>query len=365
MPKHGPWIDGITNRSIPQRSSAGSLKDAVNVVPTEEGGLRNTRLPELLQAGSFRSVVVYGHDVVLHGADSVTILNRGVVTTVPRAANCTIETPAGLLFVDDTGVFDATGADLNVGSSLPQLTIVAGSLEAGIYRVAFAELVAGREQPCFDVALPLVDGEGLRVTAPADGFVFASAANGTELYLVAQVTAGQVVDVPQQVDGRPPLHLNAQPMVGGKHAVLHNGTLVVAYGRFTHASKSYEYGVTDVGVMYAAWPARVTGLASANKWLYVGADRLYRVTSDGVDVMINEPVVAVSRTNKDEAFVVATSGGIYLVEGGKVSNALSDGFEGPTAAFASMAFADRYPFNGILAAVDHSGWPQGVPPLTL
>lgn len=366
MPKHGPWTKGITNAEPASSRSDTALKDAVNMAITEGGSLVAVRAPQLVADGLYRDAVSCGPHLVLFG-DATDVLTGGQTVTVPVRANTATLAPTDLVLTADDGVYALDGLPLAVMSPMPGVALTAGPLSAGLYRVALAASHRGLEQPCFDLALPVEDGEGITLTATTDGWMFCSERDGNELYLVAEVTAGQLVTVPTTPSGRAPLHLNKAPMTGGKYAAWHQGRLWTASGQFVFSSDSYSPGVTDPATMYSAWPADVVGLAAGDGGLFVAADRLYRVTSDGVQVVIDDPVLSLSPVDSDQSFVAVTANGLYLVSGesGRADSWVPDGFAVPHMVQGSGAIAGRHPFNGLVVAVDHDGWPAGIQPPTL
>lgn len=298
MSQSKPFADfspGVSNRFPPNKLEtrlatnmpASYLRDAVNCDVTAKGTL--VRRP-----GYRRALTANVRDLWGDGADDGYAVIDGVLcrldaalTTTPLVDVGTARVsmsrgPDGTVCWSDGTVLErivgATSASLLPATPVtPVVTVVAGSLPAGRYMMAFTAVGAGGESAAsWPITVPLDAPGGIALSGCVPGtLVYMTGPNGEIMTFVgmAEGPAFSVVSLVQ--DGRRCETAGLVPMPSGqivRHAL---GRLLVASGATLYMSEPYRYGLMDPASGFMQFEAPITVIAPTQGGLYVAADQTY------------------------------------------------------------------------------------------
>lgn len=199
------WAKGANNLAKPERLPAGFVRDLVNLEPSEGGQLElRGGFGKVVTGTDMRlGVALPGKVIYVDGGsvgcylpedDSSSIIGSvsalGEIAGVALNGQAYISTPHGSVRTDGTKVsawgIDAPGFEVDV---------IAGSLPAGIYKVAATALGAdGEESGADPKIIRVAEGQALRVrsTDSRSLTLYASVANGSTLYSQGPMIGGAI-----------------------------------------------------------------------------------------------------------------------------------------------------------------------------
>lgn len=347
------WPGGIDNRSARGRVKDGCVADAVNVVPTHDGGF--TLRPGYRQVHSgtnVRGALAVGEVVLLaDGADLVEYNARSGASRVLRQI-AEVGAFAGavlndeLFFCTETetlrykdGIVRRWGVPT---AQEAQVTTTSGDAasQPGVYKIATTLVNEYGEESGVYRAQSVTVGEGrtLVVTPPATrtGYstrVYVSAPNGDTMYLQAEAPAGPLVLATVRDD--------TQRMVTEGESEPEPGYLVVAVGATIAVASRSSVWLTNpmrphsrrYAHRFFQYPRPVGVLQACGSGLFVSADKTYYVSNVDAEaaqrVVLNYPAISstgVELPGVDSVAWMTPYGLAVGVEGGQVTLVSQDRF---------------------------------------
>lgn len=180
----------------------------------------------------------------------------------------------------DIGVFDGASARV-LGVEVPDapyLSTGVGGMTAGRYGVAISyQDSRGEESGLSPIRFEDVAGGGITVTLPAAPasavavLVYATSANGDELYLATQMPAGfPSATITDDRRSKGATTENNARMLGGQDITAHGGRLYVSRGRNVWYSEPLAYGRYDPRFNFVPFEAPVLFIEAVADGIYVG-----------------------------------------------------------------------------------------------
>lgn len=301
---------GVNNRDREYALPDGSLREAVNLDVTRDGGLLSRKGLRGVLAGDCHSLYTppHGRFALVVKDGQLSRLDAGEdLTGLVAVSGPVAYTPLNdEVYWTDGAQVGQVKADGTVGvwglSTPPEPQVVAvtdGGLFAGTYQVAMTAVhPSGLESGASNtVSVVVAEGGGLQVTAPsATGVTFAlyrtSAEGGQEALRQAVIAApGSTTTLGVQALGKPLETLHAVRPLPGQALTTHKGRIWCASGSvvwFTD-TKSPHWLFPATG--YYSFESRVMMLASAEDGIYVAtATRTYYLQGNDPYKMTQRPV---------------------------------------------------------------------------
>lgn len=308
-PQLGGWTDGENNMRRSVELADTELRRCVNYDVTDTGRLvRRAGYEKIVSGISVVPGSLFCHeDIILFVADgnlyqlepdtwARRIIRAGIGNSRVSylALNGTVYWTNGIT----TGTTDGYGRDYPWGvlrpNHQPQVagSSSGGSLQHGKYQVAVTHVFPDGEEGGTGVSeLVTVGGDGsgsivLSSFAPApDGAkianVYASAANGEQLYKIGETLTGSPQYQIKEVDNKQGRQLETQfsdKAPPGTDLAYHNGRIYIADGKTLWCTLPLRYGQVDPALGMFQFPADITLLASVADGLYVCSDKTYWMT---------------------------------------------------------------------------------------
>lgn len=290
------WEAGANNLAPAGRLPEKSVRQAVNVDPTPGGELHLRSGYEKVYSGTnVRGILTLGHKMLIaDGADLVeydTLAGtHRVLRQIAGAGQFVGDVYADrLYFFTANEALEYDGTDVRIWGvpdvlSQPIPTVGAGSLPAGIYRLAvtFADADGREGGTDAPIIVTVPEGSSLSValpTPPEGGTVrlYSSVANGETLYLQQRLSAAATVALNAVRDNTEILHTAYMhaPVVGSL-VVAHNGQIAYADGRVVWLTVPMRPHLVDRRRWYFQYPDPVTNLLSDGD-LFVSSDMIYAI----------------------------------------------------------------------------------------
>lgn len=163
---------------------------------------------------------------------------------------------------------------------------VAGSLPAGVYKVAVTRVTDGKESGCEPFTITVGGSEAISVSIPytADEVrLYASVADGSTLY--RQGVAGEANTINSVVDDSERLTTSSLSPLPFCDILSSMGARIAgASGRFVYFSRPMQPHLHDPEEDYLQFPSEVTVIAHAGNGLYVCAGKTYYISDVGGDM---------------------------------------------------------------------------------
>lgn len=245
------WPRGINNKASKDRLPDGTVREAINVDPTPEGGLSlRSGAEEVYGAGAVKAVWNHGNVLLVHEGDDLLWLNPETMETVTLG---TLEdTTYDHVYFDGRSYLTSLAGNVVVSKDLtmepwgapqgvdPAVVIGAGSLLPGIYRLTTTFSVPFEGGALEGGAgLPLIidvpEGSSLSVTLPAPPaggqvHLYVSEANGILPYLqISQGVGGAVTVFSVSTEDRTLPEEPREPLPLGTRVAQHRGMVAVAH----------------------------------------------------------------------------------------------------------------------------------------
>lgn len=297
------FAPGLNNRrpsdqldtSLPDRTPATFLRDAVNCDISAKGAIRRRPGYALSTVGVVHSVWGDGKDqgyAVIDGVLSGVKVPYGgqpIVTPITFVGHRRVSFSRGAqgeVYWSNGTLSGRLVGEVNTPASTPAPTVptvevTGGALPAGRYLLAFTRMGAAGESaatPMTAVEVPV--NTGLQLTGCQPGTeVFMSGPNGEILQHVGTAWGSSFTIALPPTDGRQCETLGLAPMPPGtivRHAL---GRLVVAAGNMLVFSEPYRYGLCNPAENYIPFSAPITVVAPTQNGLYVCADQTYWLPS--------------------------------------------------------------------------------------
>lgn len=284
----GPWRQGANNLAEETSVPRGSFREGVNVDVADSGKVRRRRgYTKVADADEPESLFGYGNrGFFLEGGSLMGFEVIDGVETAPtelyaglrpfsRLAHCLIDPD---IYVSDGDVSLRVSPSNAVSLwSVPATALLAltssagGTLPEGRYGVSVAlKTASGEEGPLTPMLFTdAAEGSSLNIAvqpAPAGlrTAVYMTKPNGTALLLLAVLPSGVgVAALNKQALGRAPVSEDLDMFPGGAHALVWNGRLVNASGRYVQWSEPFQFGLWNPGLNYRELIEDVTMLAAA------------------------------------------------------------------------------------------------------
>lgn len=300
---------GVNNRDREYALPEGSLREAVNLDVTRDGGLRVRDGLRQLMTGAWHSLFPHPHGAYLCAVKDGSL---GVVKTGEFTALTTVAGPVryadlnGDVFWSDghiQGRIDGAGAlaawGLNPPPALQAVALTGqGGLDAGTYQITYTATINGLESGAPNpVILDVVAGGGIQVTTPASAARFAiyiTPPNGQSLEFAraAELVGGVTAVIGAGNRGKNLESLRAVKPFPADHLCAYKGRLWAATGMtvwFTD-TLSPHWLFPENG--YFLFDAPVTLLEAAEDGLYIAAgERTYFLQGTELDKMNLRPVM--------------------------------------------------------------------------
>lgn len=295
------WEQGANNIAARDRLPAGTYRQAINLDPTAGGKLEmRCGFERVYQGADVRGAFGIGEQVVIADGDTLKAYDTATGSVTELAA---INSAGGVSGVEMNGqLFLGTPNEsyrLQGGVLKPwaiaepvfTVTTVAGSLPAGIYKVAVTAIgVDGEESGVVPQIIRLNGLQALRVssTDPRDLNLYASPCDAETLYsqgrLRAATTIGVVAD-----DAATLTTAFMVPMPYCEELVAFRGVLIGRIGREVYATNPFQPHLVDPARGFFQYGTDVTMLAKTDGGIYIGADKTWFMTNPQTD----QPIQAV------------------------------------------------------------------------
>lgn len=280
---------GSNNIAKPERLPEGAVVDAVNMDFTVGGKAElRTGFSKVRDCSNARAIYASGDDGILvidsnsvfHIKDGIetalATISAGPVSAVSYNAKIYLNTLAESIVIDQ-GV-------TKWALSQPQfdVSLVAGTMPAGIYKVAVTELHDGIESGCIPATINVGAGQAISVTTYSAGNcrLYSSVANGQTLYHQGSATIQNKISVP--VDDTARLEtamLSSLPFCN--MLTSHNAMIVGARGRFLYHTRPMTPHLHNPESDYIQYAEDITIIAAVAGGIYVCADKTYFVSGLG------------------------------------------------------------------------------------
>lgn len=284
---------GLRNVTSDERFVEGDLALADNLDLDNTGALRSRVKTSLLQAGAYHSlwadgdvclVVNSSNDLLRVNPDwsltTLTRLSSGRRVSYARLANQVYLSNG----VDSLRIVN--GEPLLWGtprpSAQPAAEAAAGTLPPGSYQYAMTYRRADGQESGTGPAksIELASSGGIRFTGlesstdpeVRDKLIYLSGPNGTELFRVLVVPAGETTAVFRGPIEEATIRLETQfasPAPAGDIVEIWNGSTFVANGNLVHYSDPYALERFRLGTQFLQFPGVVTMFAAVNDGIYV------------------------------------------------------------------------------------------------
>lgn len=291
----GPWRQGIDNVAPQTALGKESLREAVNVELLDSGWVRRrpgyvkrytgTDVHSLHSTGA-TTVFADGSSLLRLRPDYTTDTIRSDLTAGEELSYAVTHRGTYYSNSSQTGWFNSTDASpywTCPTPAAPTISTVPGALPAGSYALSLTayDSVLGES-----AAVPLQsfssDGEqGVSVSVTSSSlpqYVYMTRANGTALYQVATVPAGDTSVVVANAAGGYGVELSTldlEPLPAGNIVRSYRGQLWVATGSTLAVSRPMRPGLYDPAEDVFFFPEPITVLEPVDDGLYVVADRTY------------------------------------------------------------------------------------------
>lgn len=280
---------GSNNIAKPERLPEGAVVDAVNMDFTVGGKAElRTGFSKVRDCSNARAIYASGDDGILvidsnsvfHIKDGIetalATISAGPVSAVSHNAKIYLNTLAESIVIDQ-GV-------TKWALSQPQfdVSLVAGTMPAGIYKVAVTELHDGIESGCIPATINVGAGQAISVTTYSAGNcrLYSSVANGQTLYHQGSATIQNKISVP--VDDTARLEtamLSSLPFCN--MLTSHNAMIVGSSGRFLYHTRPMRPHLHNPESDYIQYAEDITIIAAVAGGIYVCADKTYFVSGLG------------------------------------------------------------------------------------
>ena len=283
---------GANNIAKPERLPEGAVADAVNFDFTVGGKAELRTGFTRIRDGEMRALFALGDSLVIADGDRLVHLKDGyeqVLATLGSGPVAGIE-HAGRLYLNtlsESLVLDGSSVrDWGVQRPAFDVALGAGSLSAGLYKVAVTTLVDGVESGVVPMVISAPDGASIHVTLPAQGHntVYCSAPNGLTLYRQAVALGSyRITSVDDDSERLETAGLDRFPFCESLES--HKGYVVGSQGRLLFYTEPMRPHLHNPETGYLQFPAPITLIASVNEGLYVCADKTYFVAGLGTGEM--------------------------------------------------------------------------------
>lgn len=299
---------GLNNRDRESALPEGTLREAVNVDITRDGGLLVRQGLRAIAAGNFHSF--YGHPYqtyVLAVQDGSLIRWDGSTINALRAVHPTARMSYASLNND---VFFSNGHEQGRVTSAGTLSLwglptppapgcvavsSTGGLRAGTLRVTQVAVVDGLESGAPEpVAVAVAEGGGVQVTVPTGATfrVYATDVDGEMFRQAATVTSGGTALIGAGFVGKPLESLFAVKPLPGLWITAFKGRLWVASGSVVWFTDTLSPHWLFPQAGYYAFEDTVTGIVAAEDGLYIGtAARVWYLQGSKPAEMTLRPVL--------------------------------------------------------------------------
>lgn len=302
------WPGGANNRAPAERLPEGFVRQAHNVDIVNGKFLIRPGRQRIYEGLRIRGAVTFGSKIIIADHDQLVELDtltnsHRTIATITAAGPFSGAELGGLAYLSTV-----TQALIYDGNELypwgvpdllrqPLLEPMAGGLPAGHYRVA-ATLIdqrgreGGTDSPAI-IAVPEKGGLRITLDQPAEGCtqrLYVSRCNSQTLYLQGEYAAAATVEITQvrddTVDLKTQLMRAPAPCRG---ITRHNGVLVLDYGKTLQVTEPLAPHLTRRASRFFQFPRPVGVVVSAGGYLYVSADKCYRLS--GIETDSPEQVV--------------------------------------------------------------------------
>lgn len=288
---------GSNNIAKPERLPEGAVVDAVNMDFTVGGKAElRTGFTKIRDGVDVRAIFNAGDNLVVVEGDKVIRIAAGIESHVATVS----QGPVAAVFVNNKLYLNTIAESIAIGATVEkwgadspafEAKLIAGSLKAGVYKVAVTEVVSGVESGCWPVSISVGDGQSIVVTS-AGGVnmrLYSSVANGKTLYY--QGIASSYNEISSPVDDTARLEtemLTSLPFC--ESLTSYHGMIVGSRGRFILHTKPMHYHLHNPESDYLQFPSQITLIAAVRDGVYVCADKTYFIANFGSPEMMQRTV---------------------------------------------------------------------------
>lgn len=298
------WAKGANNLAKPERLPEGFVRHLSNVDPMPDGQLELRAGYEcVLQAADCRLGVALGERIVyVDGSDigcySISSDSAQVIGAISAAGEVAGVAYNGQVYLNTEresvrtdGVTVKSWAINSPGFAVER---IAGSLAAGIYKVAVTALGDDDEESgCDPMIVRLAEGEALRVSSddPRTLKAYVSAVNGASLFSQGPLIGGAMA-ITSVDDSRERLTTGGlMPMPFCSMLAAYNGIIVGVHGRYVLFSSPMHPHLFDPTSNFFQYSDEPSLIAATDGGLYVAAgEKTYFITQPDSGTPVQRPV---------------------------------------------------------------------------
>lgn len=398
----GPWPDGVNSVSPDISQPETSLRQASNIDLDDEG-YPSDRSGYTLEIACSDGHSLYADGDIAYFVDAtslkkVTVQSGSLVEEVLQTG---LENRSmGFVKVNDaiyfsnginTGVIRDSVVEIwgvEIPATYPDLSAVSGGqLDGGIYQIYIlfknynGEISGGVQRP---KTITLIDGQGISLTnipVPVSSEVekvqvYRSTANGTVLYLCAEIAAGTTSYTVTKGSG---LSIDLKTLFREQMSAYtsdllahYNGRILSAIGNVVYASDALRYGLIHVPSNFILFPETVTNIVPVTDGIYVTADKTYFIAAAFTEQQTQRVVLdygAVRKTfiklsasaNQDSKYPTAAwwshKGLCFASDGGVVRNISQDRIADKVFSEGSLVFREIEGVRQVLSALKDTSKP--------
>lgn len=289
---------GSNNIAKPERLPEGAVVDAVNMDFTVGGKAElRTGFQKIRDGQNIRAIfsMADGAIAIVEGSQLIK-LHNGVETNLatlsagPVAAT-THNSKLYLNTMAESIVVDSLVSKWAIEPPAFDASIVSGSMQPGIYKVAITKVVNGRESGCIPAVVTISEGQAIVVEADVDTGcrLYASVANGQTLYY--QGVASSYNRISNPVDDTARLETAMlTPLPFCENLISHQGLIIGSNGRYLFHTKPMHPHLHNPESDYMQFPSDISVIASVANGIYVCADKTYFISGIGGPEMAQTPV---------------------------------------------------------------------------
>lgn len=289
---------GSNNIAKPERLPEGAVVDAVNMDFTVGGKAELRTGFDLVRTDTdIRAVYGAGNDLVLVAGDKVIRITDGIdqqlaTVALGRVAATWHNSELFLNTEIDSLRIGDTAKPWAVHEPSASLEVTAGSLPAGIYKIAVTAVDSNVESGCLPMVVTLDGSQGIRVNVSdsRECRLYSSVANGQTLYHQGAAHSTNLLGLP--VDDTARLETDQlYPLPFCSILCSHKSLILGAQGKYLFHTRPMLPHLHNPEQDYFQFSAPITIVADVGEGFYVCADKTYYISGVGSSEVMQRSVL--------------------------------------------------------------------------